>query len=90
MFIGIVLAGTLGGLIGYAVVRASCADTPTRAERIRGEVPGIHTHATSCTWPLLGAAIAGTVVAAIGAGIVAILVMRAQAEWRSHAPITRG
>jgi hypothetical protein len=86
MFIGIVLAGALGGLIGYAVVRASCADTPTPAERMRSEVP----HATSCTWPLLGAAIAGTVVAAIGAGVVAILVMRAQAEWRSHAPTTRG
>src|SRR5262245_19459622 len=31
MFVGIVLAGLLGGLIGYGVIRASCADTPTHA-----------------------------------------------------------
>jgi uncharacterized membrane-anchored protein YitT (DUF2179 family) len=89
MFIGIVLAGALGGLIGYAVVRASCADSPTHAERMLTQVPGFHAHVSSCTWTLLIAAVVGTVLSAIGAGIVAILVMRAQSEWRAHSPTTR-
>ena len=89
MFVGIVAAGVLGGLIGYAVVRASCADTPTQAERMLSQVPGFRADVASCTWPLLLAALAGTVVASIGAGIVAILVMRAQSEWHAHAPTHR-
>jgi hypothetical protein len=53
------------------------------------QVPGFHADVASCTWPLLLGALAGTVVASIGAGIVAILVMRAQSEWRAHAPTHR-
>jgi hypothetical protein len=86
MFLAIVGAGILGGLIGYGVVRASCSDAPTHAERLLQQVPGFRAHVASCDLPLLLAALAGTVISAIGAGTVAILVMRAQSEWRAHAP----
>jgi hypothetical protein len=89
-FAGIMLSGLLGGLIGYGLVMTSCADTPTRAERLLEEtVPGFHPDVASCTWPALLAALAATVVAAIGAGIVATLVLRAQSEWRGHGPRDR-
>jgi hypothetical protein len=34
----------------------------------------------------LGGALAGTIFAALGAAVVAVLVIRAQSEWRGHAP----
>lgn len=86
MFAGIAISGVLGGLIGYGLVAVSCADTPTRAERLLEGVPGFHAHVSSCAVPELLAALTGTLVAAIGAGVVAILILRAQSEWRSHAP----
>jgi len=84
MFVGIALSGMLGGLIGYGLVETSCADTPTRAERLLAVVPGFHAHVSSCTVPELFAALFGTLLAAIGAGVIAILIMRAQSEWRAH------
>jgi hypothetical protein len=89
MFVGISLAGILGGLIGYGVVHASCEDTPTHAERLFAGMPGFHADVKSCTWPLFIAAVVGTILAAFGAAVVAVLMMRAQSEWRAHAP-TRG
>jgi hypothetical protein len=86
MFLGIAVAGMLGGLIGYGLVETSCADTPTRAERLLEGVPGFRADVSSCAGPALGAALVGTVVAAVGAAIVAALMMRAQSEWRGHAP----
>jgi len=86
MFAGITLTGVLGGLIGYGLVKVSCSDTPTRAERLLQQVPRFHADVASCTVPALLAALTGTILAAIGAGIVAILMMRAQSEWRGHAP----
>jgi hypothetical protein len=86
MFLGIALSGMLGGLIGYGLVETSCADTPTRAERLLQAVPGFHADVASCAGPALGAALVGTVVAGLGAAIVAALMMRAQSEWRGHAP----
>jgi len=86
MFLGIALSGMLGGLIGYGLVETSCADTPTRAERLLRDVPNFHATVSSCAGPALGAALIGTVVAAVGAAIVAVLMMRAQSEWRGHAP----
>ena len=86
MFAGIALSGMLGGLIGYGLVKTSCADTPIRAERLLQDVPRFHTHVASCAVPALAAALAGTVIAAVGAAVVAILMMRAQSEWRGHAP----
>jgi hypothetical protein len=89
MFLGISVSGILGGLIGYGLVATSCADTPTRAERLLAQVPGFRADTASCTLPELGAALAGTILAAVGAAVVATLVMRAQHEWRGHAPSRR-
>ena len=46
-------------------------------------------HVPSCALKELGGALVGTVLAAIGAATIAILVMRAQSEWRGHAPRPR-
>jgi hypothetical protein len=42
------------GLIGYGLITTSCADTPTRAERLLEQVPGFHAHTTSCAVPESG------------------------------------
>jgi hypothetical protein len=91
MFFGIALSGVLGGLIGYGLVKTSCADTPTRAERLLQVVPNFHAHVASCTLPEFLAAFVGTAFAAIGAGIIAVLIVRAQSEWRGHpaGPVSR-
>jgi hypothetical protein len=86
MFGAIVTAGVLGGLIGYGLVATTCPDSPTRAERLLRQVDGFRADVPSCWLPELGGALLGTVLAAIGAGVVAVLVMRAQTEWRGHAP----
>ncbi len=89
MFGAIAVSGMLGGLIGYGLVATSCPDAPTRAERLLEQVPGFHSSVPSCAGPELGAALLGTIVIAIGAGVIATLVLRAHSEWRSHAPRTR-
>jgi len=85
-FAGIAIAGMLGGLIGYGLVKTSCSDTPTRAARLLQQVPNFHESVASCAWPSLFAALVGTIMCAAGAGIVATLLLRAQSEWKSHAP----
>jgi hypothetical protein len=91
MFVAIALAGSLGGLIGYSLVATTCPDTPTRAEQLLQQIRGFQTHVPSCAWKELGGALVGTVLAALGAATIAVLVIRAQSEWRGHAPtrITR-
>jgi hypothetical protein len=84
MFSAIVLCGMLGGAIGYGLVRTSCPTTPTVAEKLLEVVPGYHARTKSCDLKLLGGSLSGTVLAAIGAGVVAILMLRAQSEWRAH------
>jgi hypothetical protein len=85
MFAAIVVCGVLGGSIGYGLVNTSCASSPTVAEHLlESSVPGYHASTESCDLKLLAGALTGTVVAAIGAGVVAMLMMRAQAEWRAH------
>jgi hypothetical protein len=86
MFAAISISGALGGLIGYALVASTCPSTPTRAERMLEQVRGFQAHVPSCAWKELGAALLGTVIAALGAATIAVLVMRAHTEWRSHAP----
>jgi hypothetical protein len=86
MFAAIAISGALGGLIGYALVASTCPSTPTRAERLLEQVRGFQADVPSCAWKELGGALLGTVVAALGAATIAILVMRAHTEWRSHAP----
>jgi hypothetical protein len=89
MFAAIVVAGCLGGVIGYSLVATTCPDTPTRAEQLLEQVRGFHAHVPSCATQELLAALAGTIVAAFGAAVIAILVLRAQSEWRTHAPRPR-
>jgi hypothetical protein len=89
MFAAIALAGSLGGLIGYSLVAATCPSTPTRAEQLLGQIRGFRATVPTCGTKELGAALVGTIVAAIGAATVAILVMRAHSEWRGHAPPPR-
>jgi hypothetical protein len=84
MFVSIVICGMLGGTIGYGLVRTSCPSTPTVAEQLLEVVPGYDAHTPACDLKLLGGALAGTVLAAIGAGVVAMLMLRAQSEWRTH------
>jgi len=89
MFATIVLTGCLGGLIGYSLVATTCPDQPTRAEQMLEQIKTFHASMPSCAWKELLAALVGTIVAAIGAATIAILVLRAQSEWRSHLPRRR-
>jgi len=89
-FAAIVLSGSLGGLIGYSLVATTCPDAPTRAEQLLQQVRGFQVHVPSCAFAELAAAVAGTIVAAIGAAVIAGLVLRAHSEWRGHAPRGRG
>jgi hypothetical protein len=89
MFVAIALSGMLGGLIGYGLVATTCPDSPNRAERLLSQVPDFHASVASCTWKELGGALVGTIIAAVGAATIAILVVRAQSEWRGHAPKPR-
>lgn len=89
MFIAIALSGSLGGLIGYSLVATTCPDTATRAEQLLQQIRGFQAHVPSCAVKELGAALVGTVLAAVGAATIAILVLRAQSEWRGHAPRPR-
>jgi hypothetical protein len=89
MFVAIALSGALGGLIGYSLVAATCPDTPTRAEQLLEQIRGFQSHVPSCAVRELGAALVGTIFAAVGAATIAVLVLRAQSEWRRHSPRPR-
>jgi hypothetical protein len=66
-FGGVVLAGILGGIIGYGIADVS---SQTDLSHVVG-------------------AFIGAVIGAGGVGIVAVLVLRAMAEWRRHGPVDR-
>jgi len=73
-FLAIVVAGICGGLIGWSLVDVSCAtqERPAgeqRADDDCGTLKGI-------------GAVGGAVVGAGGVAVVAVLVLRAMAEWR--------
>lgn len=83
----VVFAGVLGGLIGSSLVAASCSETPSLLERVlAGAGTGVDAPRTSCTWPEVGGGVVGGIVAALGTAIVAVLVLRAMAEWRRTPP----
>jgi len=63
-FGGVVLAGILGGIIGYGI-----ADVSSQSDLSH----------------LIGTFV-GSVIGAAGVGIVAVLVLRAMAEWRRQNP----
>lgn len=85
-FVAIVVTAGLGGAIGWSLVDTSCSEEPTVAEQLLDDVPGFERTAQSCDAKLLLGAIAGTVIAGVGAGIVAGMLLRAQSEWRAHPP----
>lgn len=84
MFAAILICGALGGAIGYGLVNTSCPSSPTVAERLLEQVPGYHATTPSCDLKLVAGALTGTALAAIGAGVIAMLMLRAQSEWRTH------
>jgi hypothetical protein len=61
-YVGVLLAGALGGLLGYGLVDTGCHG--------------------SCSTPKAVGTLTGATLAALGCGIVAVLVLRAMAEWR--------
>jgi hypothetical protein len=65
-FAGVVVAGLLGGMIGYGLVDVSCEG--------------------SCGLAAASGALVGATVAAGGVGVIAVLVLRAMAEWRRNQP----
>jgi len=65
-FGGVVLAGILGGIIGFGIADVSSQSNVSR---------------------LVGTFV-GAVIGAGGVGIVAVLVLRAMAEWRRQNPPT--
>jgi hypothetical protein len=85
-FTGVMFAGLLGGTIGWGLVRASCSDSPMQVQRLLSSLPGYKVHTASCDPYLLLGAVAGTLICALGAAIVAVLVLRAQSEWKAHPP----
>lgn len=86
VFVAVVLAGAFGGIIGWGIVDTSCSEQPTVARELFDAVAGYEAAKESCDLQLLGGALAGTVVAVSGAGIVGVLMLRAQSEWRAHPP----
>jgi hypothetical protein len=85
-FFGVLVAGWLGGTIGWGLVDATCSEEPLQVQELLRAVPGYEVHTSSCDVQLMGGALGGAVLCALGAAIVAVLVLRAQSEWRMHPP----
>lgn len=78
-FVAILVGGLCGGLIGWSVTELLCGpERPARGERVEL----VADEDDGCgTWSGVGGLV-GAVVGAGGTGIVAVLVLRAMAEWR--------
>jgi hypothetical protein len=85
-FTAVVVCGSLGGLIGFGLIDTSCQEKPSLFERMLESVRGYHAASHSCEVAKAGGSIVGAVIAALGAGIVAVLMLRAMAEWRVTRP----
>lgn len=68
-FVSIVVGGACGGLIAYAVTDLQCGPEDGAADR-------------GCTLIAGGAGLVGAIACALGIAVVAVLVLRAMAEWR--------
>jgi len=86
VFAAVVVAGVLGALIGWGLVRAGCDEELRLGHRVLGSITGYDAPSRSCAPFLVGGALAGTLVAALGTGVVGVLLLRAQSEWRAHPP----
>lgn len=79
-FVAILLGGLCGGLIGYSVTDLQCGpERPARGEETSAATQDADDGCSA--WSGLGG-LAGAVVGAGGTGVVAVLVLRAMAEWR--------
>ena len=85
-FGAVTLCGILGGLIGYGLVDTSCVEKPSLLERLLQQVRGYHPATHNCAVARASGSVVGAVLAAVGAGVVAVLMLRAMAEWRFHHP----
>jgi hypothetical protein len=85
-FVGVLVAGGLGGTIGWGLVDASCTEAPMHVQRLLEAVPGYEVRTPTCDVYLMLGAVTGAAVGALGAAIVGVLVLRAQSEWRAHPP----
>ena len=61
-FLSVVVAGALGGIIGYGLVDIGCSG--------------------DCGLSVIVGLVVGALIGAVGVGVVAVLVLRAMAEWR--------
>lgn len=81
-FTSVVLAGLFGALIGYGLATASCTERPSRLEQLLdAAVPGLRAAPRSCTLAVTGATLLGAAIAAVGGGVVAVLMLRAMSDW---------
>jgi ABC-type Fe3+ transport system permease subunit len=77
VFASVVLAGVLGGIIGYGIVDIGGLSISSHGSHV--------TTQPAATSKLIGTLI-GAGAGAIGVGIVAVLVLRAMAEWKRQPP----
>lgn len=75
-FLAIVVGGLCGGLIGYSVTDLQCGDS----DRPVAEAPAEDDD--GCATVLGLGAVGGAVIGAGGVAVIAVLVLRAMAEWR--------
>ena len=85
-FAAVVVCGSLGALIGYGLVNTTCQEDPSLLERLLEQVRGYHASTQQCSAARAGGSIVGAVLAALGASVVAVLMLRAMAEWRVTRP----
>jgi len=85
-FFAVTVCGMLGGLIGYGLVDTSCTEKSSLLEHLLESVRGYHATVHRCGVARAGGSVIGGVLAALGAGVVAVLMLRAMAEWRMHRP----
>jgi hypothetical protein len=68
-FLSIVVGGVCGGLISYAITELQCGPDDGAPD-------------SGCTLIAGGAGLTGAIACALGVAVVAVLVLRAMAEWR--------
>jgi hypothetical protein len=83
----VVLAGVLGGLIGWSLADATCTEqAPLLRRLLAGAIGRIDAPRRSCVAQETGGALGGALIAASGCAVVAVLALRAMAEWRRSPP----
>jgi hypothetical protein len=85
-FTAVTVCGVLGALIGSGLVGTSCQEQPSLLERLLESVRGYHPAAHHCAVARAGGSVVGGVIAALGAAVIAVLMLRAMAEWRVTRP----